>query len=931
MMAPKRSPPREKDQAGCMWGLVCLFHFRNGRFTRRLISDRRHGSSRHAAGTRSSKRSVGLLTNNNDKCKKPDTSNGNLSDDGEIQIESIRISIKALLDEEMSKGPHSKNQSHLAAGDHPGRDHVQISKSCKVACDKESTVTGCGTLEARSSNERFPAKEELFHQNHQHSEMYVHNMDGTDSFQTQKTPISVESNEPEIQVLTKGAALEEKEVAMEAFLMQKFIDAKQLLGDESLIQSKEFMDALEIMNLNKDLFIKLMQDPNSVLVKHIQELRDAQSGVKQLDEERNDPVQFGEIVSIKQSRKQNIQSFFRRKDKAKCMKESDSAPASKEVFALKPGYASIPNSTYVTSPTSSPQSQFRLRNQVESETVPSYFSLREIKRKWKRVIGESRKEQHRISMDGILHRIPYGHRDHGDIGIEHENKASFSKERTSKPADSKKKDKTGKQKACESISKHEVELPSLGSYLSMYSHQHEANIYEEAKKHLAEMLNTGDEDGETPMKHIPRTLGRILSLPEYMSPRTSPRKDEEPSFPHEMIECSPIENFHCECENAEMGGEEAAAGHLSRLTLNVESSTLNDHKQSDGEEKLSNSRSGLLEGLPLDIEIQESICIEGDSTQKGGMEFEELTDVEWIEESSLATIPFELDSERPIADDHQSTSEAEKYEQEGYSECLKLESSKENLQQECQSDSFSGSPLHINKTEDPDSICEKAERPSPVSVLEPFCVEDVIDHNWTVAHQDELPMQPRRIHFEEQDDSAISITTSDPEIYPRTCMGEKESELDYIKVVLEASGLTSKEFMGRCHSSDQLLNLSMFEEVEAPSTQSSDNQKLLFDCINEVLMEVHERFYGCSPWVSFVKPNIQVMPLGKYVVREVWKGIDLHLLQKVPCKLDQTVGKDMEKDRRWMDLRFDVESIGMEIEYDILEELLEETTYDVLM
>lgn len=192
-------------------------------------------------------------------------------------------------------------------------------------------------------------------------------------------------------------------------------------------------------------------------------------------------------------------------------------------------------------------------------------------------------------------------------------------------------------------------------------------------------------------------------------------------------------------------------------------------------------------------------------------------------------------------------------------------------------------------------------------------------------------MQPRRIHFEEQDDSAISITTSDPEIYPRTCMGEKESELDYIKVVLEASGLTSKEFMGRCHSSDQLLNLSMFEEVEAPSTQSSDNQKLLFDCINEVLMEVHERFYGCSPWVSFVKPNIQVMPLGKYVVREVWKGIDLHLLQKVPCKLDQTVGKDMEKDRRWMDLRFDVESIGMEIEYDILEELLEETTYDVLM
>lgn len=201
---------------------------------------------------------------------------------------------------------------------------------------------------------------------------------------------------------------------------------------------------------------------------------------------------------------------------------------------------------------------------------------------------------------------------------------------------------------------------------------------------------------------------------------------------------------------------------------------------------------------------------------------------------------------------------------------------------------------------------------------------------WFLANADELPMQPRRIRFEEHNVSALCITPSDPEIYPSTCRGEKESELDYVKSVLEASGLTSQEFMGRCHSWDEPLNTSLFEEVEASSTQSSENQKLLFDCINEVLMEVHERFYGCSPWVSFVKPNIQVMPLGKYVVREVWKGVDCHLL-RVPCKLDQLVGKDMEEDRKWMDLRFDVESIGMEIEYDILEELLEETAYDVLI
>lgn len=536
-------------------------------------------------------------------------------DDGEIQIESIRISIKALLEEEMSKGPQSKNQSHIAAGNRLGRNHKQINKTCEVACDKEShNVRGCGSLEPHSSNERFPAVEELCYQNHQH----LNHMNGIDSFHTQKIPISIESNEPAMQLVTKESDLKEKEgIPMEAILVQKFIDAKQLFGDESLIQSKELMDALEIMNLNKELFLKLMQDPNSVLVKHIQELQDAQAEVKQLDKEKNDPVHCGEIVSHKQSRKQNIQSFFRRKDKAKFPKENDGSPASNGIVALKLGDESISNSTSVTSPSSSLQSPLRLRNQVESETVPSYFSLREIKRKWRHVVGEGKKEQRRISMDGVLHRIPYGHQDQVDVGKKHETKASFRNERTSKSSTSKKKDKTGEQKACESSTKHADVLPSLDSNLSMYSHQREVNIYELAKKHLAEMLNTGDDDAKSPTKHIPRTLGRILLLPEYTSPITSPGKDEKPSFPTEQIECAPNESFHCDSENAEMLGEEAVADHSSGLTWNEESSTSNDDKQADGEVTLSGSKSGLMEGLPFDTKIQESICIEGDSTQKG--------------------------------------------------------------------------------------------------------------------------------------------------------------------------------------------------------------------------------------------------------------------------------------------------------------------------
>lgn len=52
IMAKKslRRPVRyEKDQSGCMWGLISIFDFRQGRSTRRLLSDRKLGS-RHAVG-----------------------------------------------------------------------------------------------------------------------------------------------------------------------------------------------------------------------------------------------------------------------------------------------------------------------------------------------------------------------------------------------------------------------------------------------------------------------------------------------------------------------------------------------------------------------------------------------------------------------------------------------------------------------------------------------------------------------------------------------------------------------------------------------------------------------------------------------------------------------------------------------------------------
>ncbi|KAL0724937.1 hypothetical protein Bca4012_039536 [Brassica carinata] len=58
-----------------------------------------------------------------------------------------------------------------------------------------------------------------------------------------------------------------------AFIRQKFMEAKRLSTDEKLRHSKEFNDALEALDSNKDLLLKFLQQPDSLFTKHMHDLQ----------------------------------------------------------------------------------------------------------------------------------------------------------------------------------------------------------------------------------------------------------------------------------------------------------------------------------------------------------------------------------------------------------------------------------------------------------------------------------------------------------------------------------------------------------------------------------------------------------------------------------------------------------------------------------
>ncbi|KAJ4971058.1 hypothetical protein NE237_004157 [Protea cynaroides] len=108
-----------------------------------------------------------------------------------------------------------------------------------------------------------------------------------DVFEVREASKAEKQSNPSIQ---KGIANTKRSDAKMSFIRQKFMDAKRLSTDEKLQQSKEFHDALEVLDSNKDLLLKFLQEPDSLFTKHLHDLHGPPA-----------PHQFGHITVLKPS------------------------------------------------------------------------------------------------------------------------------------------------------------------------------------------------------------------------------------------------------------------------------------------------------------------------------------------------------------------------------------------------------------------------------------------------------------------------------------------------------------------------------------------------------------------------------------------------------------------------------------------------------
>ncbi|XP_045788394.1 uncharacterized protein LOC123883590 isoform X2 [Trifolium pratense] len=848
----RRTVRYERDKSGCMWGFISMFDFRHGHFTRKLIADKSQ-SSKHSGGVVHSKNKFEVLNDIDEDCQ-------GTFDSVESKRPTVRTiinkpSVKKLIEEEMFT-----DQNAMKDIDNSERREVFLkldSKRKKKSCEKKQDITDDLNLDATS-------KSETSHRQHSRKQS-KDNLDVDtiiEEFCNLKGVRSmIQGNDGEV---GKHAQLNQKQKnavsgknsrdAIREFVNQMILNGKDPVEARKFLFSDELMEALQLISSDKELFIAFLQNPNPLVLKCVQEFENSQrendneysrvTGCKFSEQDHGNKEQTSEIVNQKKH------NFFRKKVKSQSKSstnENGNTGISNKIVILKPGSNTSENSkTTINSLASALDSHDNVKYGSPSERGSSHFSLTEIKKKLKNAIGRERHGKG-IGKDNVGMRSP--------------NKDHFFIEKIARPSTGVTKgNKTGKNKDSEAVVDREK---------GVYPKQVVSNLYIEAKKHLCEMIGNEDENTDSSSRLPSKTLGRIISFPDYnFSPLNSPGKEWEDRFV-------------------------TAKRRLHGESYNNKSQEI----KSD-----SNFSDGIISGDKE--ENRDEIVIEGD--------VESTKDVTIIESSSE---PVDLSARI----EEQSHNISESSDCAGFSQCLEQDVTEEN-----QSSSPLSSTSHSSitrETKEQEIVTDVSARPSPVSVLDaPFLEDDATSAN-SRFQPAEVPVRPLHVQFEEQDSSLVNEIKR-----AKYCIEENESIYVYIEAVLQASGLTRDQLLMKCLSSDKILDPSMFDQVELSPNRLCHDRKLLYDCINEILMEVCCDYFGASPFVSFVNPSIKPTPNMKTVILMVSEGVCWHLLLlPPPHTLDKIVRKDMEKCGAWMDLRFEAETVGFELSDAILEELMEDT------
>ncbi|WVZ55089.1 hypothetical protein U9M48_005801 [Paspalum notatum var. saurae] len=841
----KRLARRQDTNIGCMSGLIRMFYSSHDA---KLLLDRKQGSRRHTFSAFPGR----------GHSRKNSRDLDEIDGDGDIlcsyvsqnmeECSSSKQTVKRLMEDELGKVkqlkiPNDEVQRILADLGHgvcPDKSSTQYSKSKRDQNNSTNItmVAPSGSLDPSGSKCMKEAEEnglefalgdflgeiERCHDERPHKNCQHKGEPCPELKVLIQTKIDELDNPPYTLAYEQTPQGEERDTA----------DGKHLCSS-SENQPKKFRDALEMLSSDTELFLKILQKPNSHISESVQRLQNRQIGTslepKKLPEDidcskdTNSPNR--NELATKTHGKESRYIFFWKKERSNRRRTEEGTNSSlpvNKIVILKPNPRRGIDPAVAVSSTQAPEL---------NETESSKFSIKEIAEQ------TSEEKSPSTAKNDFRFSTSSRQKNSGDI---------------------------------------------------IMSSKDESMFYDEAKKHLTEILKDKSEAAKHPTLQVSGSLVRMLSLPQCStpSPRSSPRAKD-------CIYLSPEEaNIHAiyKAQREEFGKQEKKLGNFSGSDVCDTSEVLHEQTVQERhfikEERQETRREGAELDTPCIEETDELDCL--------GKNYNA-----WC---NLAEQCRDKPRKDMVEETEPGQEHAEMFPRFPGNDADKLECQEPTTPQ-------SSVPIAQISQFSPDGNHEKPEQPSPVSVLDPFFHDDVDSPDNENMIKCELPMP----QYTAGDGLDQGIFWED-----------KDVRLGYIKELLELSELCTYQNLEVWYLEDELISPCLFEELH-PGNQIEDT-KLLFDCVCEAVTEIQGIYFRSPPCLSSPRHNMMEPLMGRNLISEINKHVERHLHYQFPSTLDQLVNKDLE-DGSWMDLRSESEEITVVIWDCILDELLEEFVYDL--
>ncbi|XP_071738125.1 uncharacterized protein [Rutidosis leptorrhynchoides] len=228
-----------KPVSGCLGRMVNLFDLNTGVGGNRLLTDKPHRDSSALSRRQSDLSRANSINDDMDDLRNSPSNR-----------KSNCTPIKMLIAQEMSKEEEDSKQS-------PSNLVAKL-MGLDALPDQHKPVSALRGTHTRSRTQSgsldFLQQENGKHEINQYPEEYK------DVYEYVKRDESPQ----------KGKCSEKQKMAL---VREKFMEAKRLSTDENLRQSKQFQDALEVLSSNKDVFLKFLQEPNSLFSQNLYTLQ----------------------------------------------------------------------------------------------------------------------------------------------------------------------------------------------------------------------------------------------------------------------------------------------------------------------------------------------------------------------------------------------------------------------------------------------------------------------------------------------------------------------------------------------------------------------------------------------------------------------------------------------------------------------------------